>query len=622
MQLLLEGQRISVTPKQSIGKGGEADVFLLPDGRALKIYKQPDHPDYAGLPHEQQGARERLIERQEKLPAFPKGLPPRVIVPEEIATDASGRVVGYAMKFLPGTEPLLRYGERSFRQSGVSNQMVDEIFLDLHTTVSGIHATRVVIGDFNDLNVLVTGTEPYVIDADSFQFGKFFCRVFTTRFVDPLLCDPKETRPILTNPYTPHSDWYSYLIMLVRSLLYVDPYGGIYIPKKATKRIPESSRPLRRITFFHPEVRYPKPATHYSVLPDDLLEHLHQVFEKDQRGTFPRALLQGMRWTTCTQCGAEHARGICPICTHAVEIQVKETVTVRGQVVATKFFQTRGVIIFAALQNERLLWLYHENGEFKREDGTLVLRGDLDPQMRYRLSGNRTLLGKGNSLVTMQPSQQPDRLSVDTLSTLPIFDANASSRYWSTGGQLYRDGDFGPAYIGDVLSGQTLFWVGPRFGFGFYRAGNISRYFVFDAERPGVNDTVQIPPLRGQLVDSTCFFTDTRCWFLVATQESGKIVHQCYIVRPDGRIEAQAEAELNDGSWLGTLRGKTAFRNFLLVATDDGVVRVDSNNGQIVVTRQFPDTEPFVNADSYLFLGDQTDLVVVDPKEIRRLQIS
>lgn len=622
MQLLLEGNRISVTPRQSIGKGGEADVFLLPDGRALKIYKQPDHPDYAGQPHEQRGAQERLIERQEKLPAFPRGLPTHVIVPESLATDTRGQVVGYAMKFLPGTEPLLRYGERSFRQNGISNQMVDEVFLDLHTTVSGIHTARVVIGDFNDLNVLVSGTIAYVIDADSFQFGKFACRVFTIRFVDPLLCDPKESRPILAKPYTSESDWYSYLIMLVRSLLYVDPYGGIYVPKKPAKRIPESSRPLQRITFFHPDVRYPKPATHFSVLPDDLLQYLHLVFEKDQRGQFQKQLLQNMHWTSCTQCGAEHARSICPVCTHAAEIAVKEKVTVRGKVLATRFFQTKGVILFAALQNGKLLWLYHETGEFKREDDSVILRGNLDPQMRYRLSGNKTLLGKGNSLVTIGPGQQQDRLGVDTLSNLPIFDANASSRYWALGGQLYRDGEHGPVYIGDVLSGQTLFWVGPRFGFGFYRAGNISRYFVFDAERPGINDTVPLPPLRGQLVDSTCFFTDTRCWFLVATQESGRIVHQCFIVRPDGRVEAQAEAELNDGSWLGTLRGKTAFRNSLLVATDVGVVGVEAENGRIVETRQFPDTEPFVNTDSYLFLGDQTDLLVVDSHEITRLRIS
>lgn len=622
MQINLEGNRITVTPKQSIGKGGEADVFLLTDGRALKIYKSPDHPDYVGSPHEQQGARLRLTEQQEKLPTFPKGLPAHVVVPEAIATDSRGKIIGYAMEFLPGTEALLRYGERSFRQNGISNQMVGEIFLDLYTTVSGIHAAKVVIGDFNDLNVLVNGTDAFVIDADSFQFGKFLCHVFTTRFVDPLLCDPKESRPILDKPYTSESDWYSYLIMLVRSLLYVDPYGGIYVPKKPAKRIPESSRPLQRITFFHPDVRYPKPATHFSVLPDDLLQYLHLVFEKDQRGQLPKQLLQNLRWTTCTQCGAEHARSVCPICAHVAVAAVKEVVTVTGTVTSTRVFRTGGLILFAALQHGKLLWLYHENGEYKREDETVVLRGDLDPQMRYRLQGSSTLVGKGNTLVTLSPGQQQDRLTVESFGTLPIFDANQSHRYWISSGQLHRDGDFGPAYIGDILSGQTLFWVGPAFGFGFYRAANLTRYFVFHSEQVGINDTVPIPPLRGQLVDSTCFFTDSRCWFLVATQESGRIIHRCFIVQPDGRVEAQAEAELNDGSWLGSLRGKTAFRNFLLAATDEGIVRVDSQNGQIVQTRQFPDTEPYVTADSSLFLGDRTDLFVVDQREIKRLRIS
>ncbi len=142
--------------------------------------------------------------------------------------------------------------------------------------------------------------------------------------------------------------------------------------------------------------------------------------------------------------------------------------------------------------------------------------------------------------------------------------------------------------------------------------------FVFNAKRAGINDAVKIP-IRGQLVDSTCFFTKKRCWFLVATQESGKTIHRCSVIRPDGSVEATAEAEAGDGSWLSQLRGKCALGRFLFVATDSGIIRVEPDNGRIVKSGEFPDTEQFVDSGCHLFPGE--GIYVVDRHEIRLLQI-
>ncbi|HLM43024.1 MAG TPA: hypothetical protein VK458_04105, partial [Myxococcaceae bacterium] len=99
MELYLEGKKLRVDPTQALGKGGEADVFDLGDGRVLKVFKQPEHPDYDNLPQEQAAARARIDEHQRKLPAFPKPLPARVISPQMLATDRKGKtVLGYAMR--------------------------------------------------------------------------------------------------------------------------------------------------------------------------------------------------------------------------------------------------------------------------------------------------------------------------------------------------------------------------------------------------------------------------------------------------------------------------------------------------------------------------------------------
>ena len=622
MYVYINSRRIRVNDTDSIGKGGEADIFRLDEKTALKIFKSPNHPDFQGLPGEQRAAELRIQQHQTKLRAFPKNLPVHIVKPIDFATDQSGaKIIGYTMPFIKDAEVLMRYSDRNFREQGIDNETVMKIFRNLHATLGQTHGAGAVIGDFNDLNIMVLGTNAFIIDVDSMQFGKFFCSVFTEKFVDPLLCNPRETSLMLAKPHNANSDWYAYAIMLMQSILYVGPYGGIYLPKNPAKKIVPGSRPLHRITVFNPEVRYPKPAIHYKVLPDEMLQYFHLVFEKDKRGEFPQAILNLMRWTKCAACGIEHARSICPECALETPAAVKEVTHVRGKVVSTRFFKTSGKILFATAQGNELSWIFHENGEYKREDGSSITRGELDPHIRFRIQGKQTLLGKDGLVITFAPGKTPEKLTVESFGNLPIFDANEHSRYWALSGKLMRDGALGPEYIGDILARQTLFWVGPKFGFGFYRAGNLNVSFVFDATSRGMNDNVKLPPIQGQLIDSTCVFTNDRCWFFTSTQIAGKTIHRCAVILKDGAIEAIIEGEHRDLDWIGNLRGKFAAGTFLLSATDDGIVRVEANSGKIIKTKEFPDTEPFVNANSNLFAG-KSGLYVVDRQEIKILKIA
>lgn len=601
-----------------VGKGGEADVFDMGNNKAIKIFKPPDHLDYSLSPEEQDGARARIAEHQTKLPLFPKNLSPQIIAPIDLANDKNGKIIGYTMRLINGAEALLRFTEKSFRELGVSNTDVNKIFLNLHSAVSKLHKKKVVIGDFNDLNVLVKGTEIYIIDADSFQFGQFLCKMFTMKFLDPLLSE--NNNMVLKKPYRPESDWYAFSAMLMECFLFAGPYGGVYIPKNKSEQIPRDKRPLKRITIFNPDVRYPKPAARFDVLPDDLLHYFHLVFEKDRREQFPASLLQNLRWTQCEQCGTEHSRNICPNCAYIAPAAIQTITIIRGKVTATRIFKTYGQILFAAAQNEELHWLYYENKQFKRENGQVIIQGELNPFMRFRIQGESTLIAQNNKLLTFRNGKNPETLAVDCYGNLPIFDANKSSRYWMYQGQLLRDGTYGQEYIGDALSGQTLFWAGPKFGFGFYRAGNISVAFVFDAKARGIKDDVVIT-FKGQLVDSTCVFTKHYGWFFASTQEAGKTINRCYLINEKGDVLAKTEGEERDGTWLSNIRGKYATDNFLFSATDAGIVRIEMDNGKLIKTREFPDTEPFVNSGSHLFAGKE-GLYVVDKKEIRVLKIN
>ena len=604
MEVCLNGSKIKLSPRKSIGKGGEADVYDIGKGMALKVYKRSDHPDYDGLPLDQQAASVRISLHQKKLPAFPKNLPDRVIRPQELATDPStGEIIGYTMRYLAGAEVLRKFSSRVSMPPGTDKNDLSAIFEGLHNTLRGIHRAGVVIGDFNDLNVLVSGRDAYIIDADSFQYDSFLCIVFTARFLDPLLCDPLSNVLAPVRPFNAGSDWFAFNVMLMQSLLYVDPYGGVYMPADPSMRLSHDLRPLNRITVFHPDVRYPKSAIHYRFLPDELLHYFHRVFLGDVREEFPLGMLQSMRWTECPACGAIHARNRCPSCIHPAAMADMPAVVVRGEITVTRMFGTRGTILAAASCEGKLFWLYHENGRYYREDGSAVIKGELKPTMKFGLTEKATVLGEHGNCAMLIPGQSPEHIQVDTCDNAPSFSTNGKDLVWMRNGQLFRRGGMGNEYLGDALEGQTFFRVGPKFGFGFYRAGTLCGAFVFDCAKRSINDMVKIPWLRYPVVDAACYFTSERCWLFLATQEQGRTVHRCIVILSNGAIEAVEEGAAGDGSWLSSLYGKCAARHFLLVATDEGLVRIEARQGVLVRTKEFPDTEGIVDERTQIFAG-------------------
>jgi serine/threonine protein kinase len=641
-EVFIKGKRIKLDPTAAKGKGGEADIYGLSDfykdGRqiALKAFKTPDHPDYKNPDgttniNEQKGAIERLKAHQKKLPLFPRNLPPQVVSPIEFATDKVGAtILGFTLEFLDKHNLLADYKSKGFRQSGgITNDRVCSIFRDLHAAVTGVHGANAVLGDFNDLNILVSPQEKVrIIDADSMQFGPFFCSTFTQTFVDPTLCvpnpDPNVSGPILTKPHNQYSDWYAFAVMLFQSLLFLDggPYGGLYKPKDKSKKIPNPDRWQQRITVFNPEVGYPRPCPPMTIFPDNILHFFEKTFVKDVREIFPSKMLD-LTWTVCN-CGAVHARNACPVCQTTAYTAPTQVTRIRGKVkVTTVFGKPTIVILHATTQNGELKYLYHDGQSYRREDDSVVVAGPLDPQMRFRIQGKETVIGKSGTLLTLAGGKVVDKAVVDHYGLLPIFDTTPTNRLWINQGRILRNKELmgiqAPDTIGHALQGQTLFWVGPKFGFGFYRAGELSRAFVFDVNGIGINDSVDIP-IKGQIIDSTCIFSEKACWFFLSTKEGSKIINHCHVIHPDGKVVANISAEKGTELWLDNIRGKIVFGNTLFVPTDDGLQRFDLKGATVEKTAEFPDTEQFVDSGSVLLPGKQ-GIYVVDSHEIRLLQM-
>ncbi len=621
MRVYLGTETVELDPGAILGTGGEADVYRISAGRALKLFKRPDHPDNRGDPAAEAAARARLDLHQTKLRGFPAGLPERVVAPLELAMSKRGgkQIVGYSMRCIDGADLLYRFSEPRVRRAGLSTERIIGALRDLWTTVSALHDAGVVIGDFNDLNVLVDGQRCYLIDADSYQFGSYPCTVFNERFVDPLVCDPSASGLVMTRPHSADSDWYAFAIILMRSLLCVGPYGGVYRPADRSKRVSRGARPLHRITVFNRDVVYPKPAIHYRVLPDALLHYLTQAFEQDERGAIPRALLDTLRFTRCSACGAEHARAVCPVCTKRGTLP-KPKLCVRGQVTAEVVFETRGRILDAAAGDRTVRWVEWREGALWREDGARL--GEVAGTSRTRVvrHGDGALVGDGGRVRLLGVGGRESVLAADLVAGDTIFGANARHHYLSAGGSLVRSDLYGDKTLGAVLAGQTRFWVGERFGFGFYRAGRLEVSFTFDARRPGLADGVQRLALRGALLDAHCVVGADVAWLFLREEVAGQRATRCLLIDRSGAVIAARAGATDPSAFLEAGRSACAVGRFLFVATDEGLVRVERDGDALRVTRTYPDTEPFVDAACRLVVCPD-GMYVVATHHITRLTL-
>ncbi len=617
-RLFVGGRPLKYDPNRLLGKGGEGMVLDLADGRAMKLYLPPDHPDYAGNDPQQvrdrKGAEYRLRIIGQKLAEYPATLRdhPRIIAPLEPVTDEHGVVKGYTMKALPGADVLRDYCRPGWRRnSGVDNATITPMLIELHRTVCDVHTVGE-IGDFNYLGVLVKQLCPFLIDADSIQFGNFQCRSATPRFVDPLVCSPDEL--VLAKRHTKETDWYAFALMLLESWLFAGPYSGVLIGDLA-KTMKNDDRPFKRVWFRNKDVHYPDKAIPYGNLSDPWLEFYQRLIEKDERGTVPIKLLENTRWVTCSGCGAQHCRAKCPVCTVASPAVVPvDMVDRRGKVTATRYFSTPGVILDAVYADGGLRYLYHEDHAFYRDGRKEVGRGDLEPGLITKITGDATIFAYGGTL-SIDTSRDKEKVAVDMYrSRYPIVDTTGTDCVWIDGGRILRRDGPSKVYLGSVLSGQTMLWIGSRFGFFTYRVGDIRRAGVFPLKSAALNDSVELPPTKGDPLEADCTFSSQRCWFFTVYQERGRTINRCSVIDASGNVTASAEAPEGDGTWLGSGHGRCAVDlprkgqeplRALFVVMDDGLVRVDEVGTDLVATRNYPDTKGLVRSDDRLVTSNE-----------------
>ena len=219
----------------------------------------------------------------------------------------------------------------------------------------------------------------------------------------------------------------------------------------------------------------------------------------------------------------------------------------------------------------------------------------------------------------LAPNRPPERRTVDFVAGRPAFAANRRHLFRAAGGRIWRDDPLGPEPWGEVLAGQTRLFLGEELGLGLYRAGELSVLFLFHPERRGLLEVPGLPRLAGQLIDVAAVLGEGRAWVRFTLERGGRPRELLVVVDAGGGIVATAEEEV--GGWTQGLPGACPSRGFLLVPTDGGIARYEVQGGAIVRGREFPDSEPFVDAASRLLLT-RDGLCVVAERSITQLTLN
>lgn len=301
----LQGRPLSISPQDRIGWGGEAEVFLGPAETVFKIYRSPGHPDLKGDSRERRSAEERLREVQAKLPAFPSDLPAPVVSPQELVYQfGTPSVAGFQMERVDGVSFAQLCLSKEARQGRGFESLG---LLGLAQTLDRLHRRGVVVGDFKDSNlVLDRSGMARLLDADSFQFQGFPCRVFTPQYTDPQILDPQDPQRVRQG-FTPQTDWFAFHVLLFRLLFWISPYGGIW------KGIAPSRRSIEGLSVLHPGVKVPAFVPPFEILPDPVLSHFQETFEGGRRRV-PWDWLETLHFQSCPRCDLDHAVSSCPRC--------------------------------------------------------------------------------------------------------------------------------------------------------------------------------------------------------------------------------------------------------------------------------------------------------------------
>jgi len=254
---------IRITKGDFFASGGEGDVYVKGQ-TAYKIYKDPDKM----IP----------VAKIKELSSLTMD---EIIKPKAVILDGAGNPIGFTMKYVKDTTPLVRLFTRTFKQNtGITPEMELNLVRFLQKIIDHAHQHHTLIVDINENNFLADKYFEFLwaIDVNSWQTRNF-----------PATAIMGSVRDYHTKGFTQDSDWFSWAVLVFQLLIGVHPYRGNHPDFKAlpiSERM--EARMKKNVSVFDSKTRIPAACNSLDSIPNTLRQWLKAVFEEGHRSLPPK----------------------------------------------------------------------------------------------------------------------------------------------------------------------------------------------------------------------------------------------------------------------------------------------------------------------------------------------
>lgn len=244
-----------------IGSGGEANVYKF-NKYAVKVY----HDHTKAIP-------------KTKIDELSIIKHNNVLKPLHVAYNEYGKLAGYVMGFIDGSEPACKMFTKSFKNNNnISIADVTDLVKDIKACVESVHDAKCLVVDMNEMNIVLTGrkfNEPFMIDVDSYQ---------TPTFKATAIMESIRDRQVKNHQWTELSDWYSYAILCFQMYVGIHPYKGTHPKYKANEWM---VRMEDGVSVFDKKVSLPAVCNDFKVIPSRYLDWMKLLFVDNRREVPP-----------------------------------------------------------------------------------------------------------------------------------------------------------------------------------------------------------------------------------------------------------------------------------------------------------------------------------------------
>jgi len=255
MDVFVNGQKINLSQKNFVAKGGEGSIFKK-SNTAYKIYEDL-----------------RKMIPLAKIGELNKLNHPSIIRPKDPIYSDQKHLVGFTMDWLgDGTVALCKLFTNTFRdKNGIEPDMTTKLVENMKEVIHFVHQNDCLIVDGNELNYMVNKdfVTPYLIDVNAWKTPSFEATAIMPSI-----------RDWTTDKFDKNTDWFSFAIVAFQLFVGIHPYKGKHPSYKKNDFI---NRIKDGVSVFKSEVRLPPAARDFNLIPAGYKEWFFKIFDHGNR---------------------------------------------------------------------------------------------------------------------------------------------------------------------------------------------------------------------------------------------------------------------------------------------------------------------------------------------------